>query len=109
MIILIPVFWFNLTLSHTQLVKEVKVYGVKRKMPRRVLVAQSGSMTNEKNNREAVSEAGQSEDRAVKQKNSKADSKRTPSETDEKKAPLKEFVPSEKIEADKAVDFPADI
>jgi len=27
----------------------------------------------------------------------------------EKKAPLKDFVPSEKIQADKAVDFPADI
>jgi hypothetical protein len=27
----------------------------------------------------------------------------------EKKAPVKDFVPSEKIKADKAVDFPADI
>lgn len=27
----------------------------------------------------------------------------------EKKSPLKDFVPSEKIDADKAVDFPADI
>ena len=35
--------------------------------------------------------------------------KTTSPQQSEKKAPVKDFVPSEKINADKAVDFPADI
>ena len=35
--------------------------------------------------------------------------KTTPQKQRENKAPVKDFVPSEKIKADKAVDFPADI
>ena len=39
-----------------------------------------------------------------------AEKKKTTSQKQrEKKAPVKDFVPSEKIKADKAVDFPADI
>jgi hypothetical protein len=42
-------------------------------------------------------------------KNSEGKQKTTPPEQREKKVPVKDFVPSEKIKADKAVDFPADI
>jgi hypothetical protein len=45
----------------------------------------------------------------MEQEKSKAKNGSTPPEPIEKSAPLKDFVPSEKIEADKAVDFPADI
>jgi hypothetical protein len=42
-------------------------------------------------------------------KNAEGKQKTTSPQQREKKVPVKDFVPSEKIKADKAVDFPADI
>lgn len=101
-IILIPIYLLSLPLAYAQAVNDMKGHGMK------ILYAQSGSMPTVKNNGTKIPETKES-DRSRKQENSKAKNESTPPETIEKSAPLKDFVPSEKIEADKAVDFPADI
>ena len=101
-IILIPIYLLSLPLAYAQAVNDMKGHGMK------ILYAQSGSMPTVKNNGTKIPETKES-DRAMEQENSKATNESTLPETIEKSAPLKDFVPSEKIEADKAVDFPADI
>ena len=107
-IILIPIYLLSLPLAHAQVMNDMKGHGIKREIAYNVLYAQSALMPTVKNNGTKISETKES-DRSRKQENSKAKNESTPPETIEKSAPLKDFVPSEKIEADKAVDFPADI
>jgi hypothetical protein len=60
------------------------------------------------NNQKTIPDWKQSET-SRQDKNSEGKQKTTSPQQREKKVPLKDFVPSEKIKADKAVDFPADI
>jgi len=101
-IILIPIYLLSLPLAHTQVVNDMKGHAMT------ILYAQSDSMPTVKNNG-AKNPGTKESNRSRKQEKSKAKNGSTPPETIEKSAPLKDFVPSEKIEADKAVDFPADI
>lgn len=101
-IILIPIYLLSLPLAHAQVVNDMKGHGMT------ILYAQSDSMPTVKNNGTKNPETKES-NRSMKQENSKAKNGSTSPEPIEKSAPLKDFVPSEKIEADKAVDFPADI
>ena len=101
-IILIPIYLLSLPLAHAQVVNDVKGHGMK------ILYAQSDSMPTAKNNGTKNPETKES-NRSRKQEKSKAKNESVPPEPIEKSAPLKDFVPSEKIEADKTVDFPADI
>jgi len=107
-IILIPIFLLSLTLANAQVVNDMKGHGMERETAHNVLYAQTGSMPTEKNNGTKIPETKES-NRSRKQESSKAKNESTLPEPIEKSAPLKDFVPSEKIEADKAVDFPADI
>ena len=107
-IILIPICLLSLPLVHTQGVNDMKGHGMREETVHHVMVAQSGSMSTVKNNGRKIPETKES-DRSTEHKNSKAKDESTPSKPIKKSVPLKEFVPSEKIEADKAVDFPADI
>jgi len=101
-IILIPIYLLSLPLVHAQVVNDTKGHAMT------ILYAQSGPMPTVKNN--GTKNPGTKEsNRSRKQEKSKAKNGSTPPEPIEKSAPLKDFVPSEKIEADKAVDFPADI
>lgn len=68
--------------------------------PERLSIAQ--------NNQKTIPDRKQS-DTPRQDKNSEGKQKTTSPQQREKKVPLKDFVPSEKIKADKAVDFPADI
>ncbi|MGD2185646.1 MAG: hypothetical protein PVI71_05945 [Desulfobacterales bacterium] len=70
----------------------------KQRNPYHVIVAQNNTQTAT-NDRDASSESEESE--------SKTDEKNASS--GDKKKPLKDFQPSEKIEAEQAVDFPYDI
>ena len=106
-IILIPISLSSLPPVHTQGLNDMKGRGT-REEPHHVLVAQSGSMSAAKNNGTKMSKKKES-DRSTEQKNHKAKKESTPSKPIEKSVPVREFVPSEKIEADKSVDFPADI
>lgn len=107
-IILISVYLLSLPLAHTRVVNDTKGHDTKRETPHHVLVAQTDSMPALKDNGTQIPETIES-DHSMKQENSKATNESTSSQPVEKSVPLKEFVPSEKIEADKAVDFPADI
>lgn len=107
-VILIFMSVSSLPLSYTRVGTDMKVYDKRMDPPHRTLVAQSGSMPATNDHGARIPETKES-DRSMKQENSKATSENTSSHPVEKRVPLKEFVPSEKIEADKAVDFPADI
>ena len=106
--ILIFICVSSLPLSYTRVGTDMKVHDKRIDSPHRTLVAQSGSMPATNNHGTRIPETKES-DRSMKKENSKATSENTSSQPLEKPVPLKEFVPSEKIEADKAVDFPADI
>ena len=106
-IILISVYLLSLPLAHAQVTNDMKGHGIKRESAHNVL-AQSASKPTAKNNETKIPEAKEF-NHSVEQSKSKAKNGSTPPEPIEKSAPLKDFVPSEKIEADKAVDFPADI
>lgn len=108
-IILIPIYYLlSLPLAHAQAVNGMKEHGMQRKTAHNVLYAQSRPMLTANNNGTKIHETEES-NRSRKQEKSKAKNESAPPEQIEKSAPLKDFVPSEKIEADKAVDFPADI
>ena len=86
----------------------MKGHGMREETAHHVRIAQSVSLSTQKNNGTKIPDTKES-DRLTEHKKSKAKNERTPSKPVEKRVPLSEFVPSEKIEADKAVDFPADI
>jgi hypothetical protein len=70
--------------------------------PRRIILADSHETAEEKENAESDQSASAQENAPPDKTNSSAQQK-------SKTKPLKTFVPSEKVKADQAVDFPYDI
>ena len=107
-IILIFMCVSSLPLSYTRVGTDMKVDDKRIDIPHRTLVFQSRSIPATNDHGTRIPETKES-NHSMEKENSKATSENTTSQPAEKPVPLKEFVPSEKIEADKAVDFPADI
>ncbi len=107
-LILIPVFLLNISPAHYLVVEEMKGHGIIGEAVNDVLYAQSVAGPPEKNDG-AKNPEKEEPDFSAEQKDSSAINKRTPPESIKKGATLKDFVPSEEIEADHAVDFPVDI
>lgn len=87
---------------------KVQEQGAKRGSDLTLSYAQSGTMIIALNSRTEASEQEQPDD-DEEDKQKKTEKENDSPERDEKKPPLKDFEPSEKIDAEKAVDFPADI
>jgi len=107
-LILISAFLVDIFSAHCPVVEEMKGRGIIREAANHVLYAQPVAEPSAKDD-EAKKSEKEDRDPSTERKNSNTKHKRTSPESIKKSGPLKDFVPSEKIEADQAVDFPADI
>ena len=107
-LILISIFLVNIPQAHYLVAKEIKDIRFTMEPLDNVLYAQPAAVPSAENEGGTLSATGEA-DPSMERKEPNADHTKTPREPSKKSPPLKDFVPSEEIEADKAVDFPADI
>ncbi|MDR4508180.1 MAG: hypothetical protein MRJ65_08090 [Candidatus Brocadiaceae bacterium] len=108
-ILIIPLYLASSQIFHFPVANGILTgHSVTRECPQKQLYAQSAPVLIAQNNRANASGQEQS-DRSSEDKESEIKQENNEPEENRENHPQKDFVPSEQIEAEKAVDFPTDI
>jgi hypothetical protein len=107
-LILVVICLLNLFPGHYLAMRGTKGHRSTGESLNHVLYAQAEAAAPAKNDGARLPETAEP-DPEMERKEPNANHTRTQPEPGKKSPPLKDFVPSEEIEADKAVDFPTDI